>query len=187
MPRVEIKTKLVVVGNHFVGKSSLCSRLFGAPRSSALIVETAVDFFSSETKTRLDDIELVIHWLVWTLTGEQRTDRVEPLLVAGADTVVVMFAVDDRNSFDSVTSWVEAVFKHIPKKVPIVLIGNKVDLRGKKPGCVTKEEGARLAEELSSRYGVPCLYCETSVETGEGLDDVMKSLVTLVVWNRLRG
>lgn len=81
-----------------------------------------------------------------------------------------MFDVTQRDTFAAATVWYDEIRKQSPD-VPLVLCGNKVDLRGagSRP-YVFKEEGERLAKIMG------CAYVETSALTGQAVDELFRTL-----------
>ena len=45
--------------------------------------------------------------------------------------IIVMFSVDNRESFNSVAMWMKQISTFAIEKLPIILIGNKADLTKK--------------------------------------------------------
>ncbi|MBA7682096.1 hypothetical protein ES703_90442 [subsurface metagenome] len=59
-----------------------------------------------------------------------------------------------------IPGWVSSINKSVNKEIPMILIGNKIDLERK----VSNEEGEELATRLK------CEYLETSAKTGENVE-----------------
>ena len=69
------------------------------------------------------------------------------------DFVIIVFDVTKKASFLSavgVGGWLEVAKKHVPERCRIMLLGNKVDLRGKR--VVAEERGREVAEEQGVMY-----------------------------------
>jgi len=60
----------------------------------------------------------------------------------------VAYDVTRKETFNNVTSWIKELLRFVKAKVPVVLVGNKVDLRKQGGGHVSMEEGLTLKEEL---------------------------------------
>ena len=62
--------------------------------------------------------------------------------------------------------------------MPVVLIGNKIDLRGNGVDDISKDEGINLAkniqEDNKTNFTIP--YVETSAKTGENIDLAFKTI-----------
>lgn len=52
------------------------------------------------------------------------------------DAVVIVFDLTQRPTFESVTVWLQSIYKHTSGSIPIVLVGNKVDLLAVEPDPV---------------------------------------------------
>lgn len=78
-----------------------------------------------------------------------------------------MYDCTCEKSFLNVREWVEIINESSDKRIPIVIIGNKIDLReeiGQNGRFVQKEHGCKLAEQFHS------LFIETSAKDGSNID-----------------
>ena len=50
----------------------------------------------------------------------------------GAMGIIMVFAVDDRNSFNAMENWLKQIKTHAAENVVKVLVGNKVDREDRK-------------------------------------------------------
>lgn len=102
-------------------------------------------------------------------------DRLRPLSYSGTDLFLVCYSIISRNSFENVKNkWLpelkQFMEEHNEKKVPILLVGLKSDLRGDqdimlqlaKQGAsiMTVEDGERLAKESGKQNH---LFVESTV------------------------
>merc|ERR1711974_372892 len=91
-----------------------------------------------------------------------------------ADGVMLLYDITSEKSFLSVREWIDAVDDVAESRIPIMLCGNKSDLRskyeskGQKP--VSLKEGEAMAKEHEA------IFVETSVRDG---DNVIEALVQL--------
>lgn len=100
------------------------------------------------------------------------------LFFSPGDTFLLVFSLDDRDSFDEVCETLneirDAKAKLLksknPTKVPAVICGNKADLNV--PGAV----GRSTVREI---LGDDVAFFETSAKDGTGLDDAFRALATL--------
>ena len=70
--------------------------------------------------------------------------------------VIVVYDITNRNSFDSVRSWMSEIKKYNLLNKSIILVGNKTDMGSKR--AVSIREGQSLAEQ----YGIH--FLETSAK-----------------------
>jgi GTPase SAR1 family protein len=74
-------------------------------------------------------------------------------------------------TFNSIIDWIEETNQFIlNKSVPIILIGNKIDLADNREGLQLK------AQNLAEQYDFP--FFETSALTGEGIDELFTFLIS---------
>ena len=71
-----------------------------------------------------------------------------------ADGIALVFDLTNQASFESIAGWISSIKENAKEDIPVVLVGNKVDLQGKR---VISEESAL---ELADTYGLN--YHETS-------------------------
>ena len=127
-----------------------------------------------EIDGRLLELEL------WDTVAREEYDRLRPLSYPNAAVIVMAFAIDNRESFRSVSErWLPEIFHFCgPPTPPILILGCKSDLRNGNdavvdgtglPGEVTVEEGGALAKQIGA-VG----YLECSAKTGEGVDDALE-------------
>lgn len=177
------RVKLVVVGDGAVGKTCLLV----AYESGQFPEDYVPTVFENRTATMTYKGEKVLLYL-WDTAGQEDYDRLRPLSYPGTDVVLLVFSLMNDISYEAVEEkWSKEVGVYIPD-VPMILVGNKVDLRDSNvedPHAngegrpVTHEEGQDLADELG------CVaYCEVSAKTGKGLNNVFETAVRVVLESR---
>ena len=82
---------------------------------------------------------------LWDTAGQEDYDRLRPLSYANAHVFIACFNLTDQNSLTHIEEkWVPEL-KHYGRKVPIILVGCKKDLRMNKSSKdeVSFNEGSR--------------------------------------------
>jgi small GTP-binding protein len=103
------------------------------------------------------------------------------LSYAGTQVFLILFSVDSKKSFDNVPKWKEELFKH-SEKVPIILVGTKIDLREKDQGVISTEEGEELSKQIEAE-----LYNEVSALKGYGVQEVIQNcILTYIKYSQLQ-
>lgn len=73
--------------------------------------------------------ELQIRLALWDTAGQEDFDRLRHISYPNTDVILMCFSVESRVSFENVLSkWTPEV-KRFCSKVPIILVGNKKDIR----------------------------------------------------------
>lgn len=94
---------------------------------------------------------------------------------------MLCYAVDSKDSMDNVRNrWISEVRKHLPE-TPILLVGNKIDLRvdsaSSASDVATAIHGHALAKDIGAEK-----YVECSAYTQENLTAVFEEAVRIVLY-----
>ncbi|XP_068613910.1 ras and EF-hand domain-containing protein-like [Brachionichthys hirsutus] len=148
--------RIVLAGDAAVGKSSfllrLCKNEFKLGSSATL----GVDF---HMKTLIVDGEPVLLQL-WDTAGQERFRSIAKSYFRRADGVLLLYDVSCEKSFLNVREWVDMIEDVSQEDIPIMLVGNKSDLRQDGVSCVSSSYGEKLAMTYNT------LFCETSAKDG---------------------
>jgi len=147
--------RVVLVGQPNTGKSSLLNALAG--RDSAIVTEiagTTRDVLKEEIN--IDGLPLHI---IDTAGLRESVDRVEQegirrawLEIEQADRILVL--VDDR---EGITDADKQILNKLPKKLPITVIHNKIDLSEQAPQIVEKDNQQHIKLSAKTRHGLDIL------------------------------
>ena len=158
--------KLVLVGDACAGKIAL----WVADAENKLYTEYVPTVFDNYKKIiNIAGQEYQLN--VWDTGGCECYDRLRPQLnYSDTDVFVVVFSVVNPASYSNVTDkWIPEVKHHMPN-IPIVLVGNQIDLRtdpdylkqlaeqNEKP--ITTEMGGKLAREINAAAYIECSCLE---------------------------
>ena len=108
---------------------------------------------------------------LWDLGAQEFFKRFRKTYYTGAQAGFIVFDVTNRDSFLNVKDWYHE-FRNILKfkQLPIVVIGNKIDLIDQR--VVDYKEAVEVIDDLSSEhYEGGISYIETSAKTGENIGD----------------
>jgi len=167
-----IRKKLVIVGDGACGKTCLLI-VFSKDEFPEVYVPTVFENYVADTNVDNKTVELAL----WDTAGQEDYDRLRPLSYPDTDVILMCFSIDSPDSLENIPEkWVPEV-KHFCPNVPIVLVGNKADLRE----CpYTKKELQRVkqtpvsytkGEQMASQIGAKC-YLECSALTKVGVNEV---------------
>lgn len=119
-----IKKKVVIVGDGESGKTCLL-RVFFEDIFPEVYVPTVFDNYSTTIQVDGKTVELDL----WDTAGQDDYDRLRPLSYGNADVIIVCYSIDTAKSLINVIDkWVPEV-RYFCNDVPVVLVGNKKDLR----------------------------------------------------------
>jgi Ras-related protein Rab-1A len=112
-------TKVVMIGHYGVGKTALCRRMQDEVFSHSTNTTIGIDFFSK----RCDKHNVTLN--IWDTAGQERFHSVTTSYYRVADIFLVVFSVQDRESFEKVPFYLNEI-EHFRKNenIPVVLVGN---------------------------------------------------------------
>jgi len=165
--------KIVLMGDGGVGKTTLRKRFMGETFKATYIMTIGADFAAKTLEVGGKRVKFVI----WDLAGQPHFKKVREEFYRGARGALLVYDITRRETLENAPSWMEEFVKNCGRAdVAVVLIGNKIDLRGSCEGCVGTEEGIRMCEELAKRFSLPVRFVETSAKTGENVEEAFRML-----------
>ena len=180
--------KIALLGDGAVGKTSLRNRFMGRGFNTSHLMTIGADFASYVKPIDGKNVT----YQIWDLAGQQTFKNVRARFYRGALGGLMLFDITRKSSFMNVTSWIEEIWRNSGRGpgVPIILLGNKSDLRDK--DSVSNKMGIQYAEALSRKTikkGFKVHYMETSAKTGlnvnEAFETIGRQIIELLKSGRL--
>uniref|UniRef100_A0A914DX09 Uncharacterized protein n=2 Tax=Acrobeloides nanus TaxID=290746 RepID=A0A914DX09_9BILA len=162
--------KLVVVGDSYVGKTSL------------LIAYTEKQFLSDYKTTIFDNwaVTVTIEQKRYTLNlfdtaGQEDYSHLRCLSYPQTDVFLLCFSLLDKKSLDSCqTTWMPEIRKYCGSEVPVILVGTKQDLY--ESASVYSRVDLKVAEQAAKEMGASC-FLSCSALTHRGLKRVFDEAI----------
>ena len=171
MPK-ETLYKILVIGDTSVGKTCFIMRYADNIFQESYISTIGMDY-------KLKNITLengkLVKLQIWDTAGQEKFHSITKSFYKGANGIILIYSVLDKNSLQNVKNWMESIKAQVPENVAIILIGNKKDDEEKRE--VSYEQG----EDMAESYNLPFFEC--SAKTGENLDKAFDSLVKKILEN----
>ncbi|MHA1596396.1 MAG: Rab family GTPase [Candidatus Asgardarchaeia archaeon] len=162
MPRYVFK--VVIVGDPFVGKTSLALRYTKNVFCEDYKGTIGVNFFYKN----LNLGDRMIRLQIWDTGGQEVFSYIRPSYYKGASGAIVCYDITDYKTFLNVKMWVREVLKYCGY-IPITLVGTKLDLSDMRN--VRREEGVSLSKELNVGF------FEVSSKLDINIDELFMDLV----------
>lgn len=156
--------KTLIIGDSSVGKSNLLLRFSDNIFHDTFLPTIGVDFKIKNISVYDKSIKLNI----WDTAGQDRFRTITSAYYKGAQGVIIVYDVTDRQTFENIQNWRQEVKKNAGECVQVLMVGNKCDLQDSR--AVSTKEAQDLADSLNM------LYIETSAKTGERVEEVFTTL-----------
>ena len=101
---------------------------------------------------------------IWDTAGQERFRTLTASYYRGAQGIIIVYDVTDRDSFENVRTWIEEIEKYSKPGVCKILVGNKCDATVDERQVSTEE-----AREFAKEYHMP--FLETSAKKSLGVDE----------------
>ncbi|XP_061533781.1 ras and EF-hand domain-containing protein [Phycodurus eques] len=166
---------LVLAGDAGTGKSSFLLRLALNQFKADIQTTLGVDF---QIKKMLVDGQKT-NLKIWDTAGQERFRSIARFYFRKAHGVLLLYDVTSESSYLNIREWLDQIQNATEDKVPVCIIGNKVDMREQTPAkrCVSTLHG----EKLATTYGA--LFCETSAKEGTNVVEAVLHLAREVKKN----
>ncbi|MFW9907751.1 MAG: Rab family GTPase [Candidatus Thorarchaeota archaeon] len=176
--------KVVLMGDGSVGKTSLRRTYMGEGFKAQYMITIGADF-AVKKMTLTGGHEVSIQ--IWDLAGQEHFKNVRSTFYKGAQGALAVYSTVERSSFENIKEWLDECWTNAAKKIPIVLIGNKTDLRDQfkdnpvmQQTIVTTEEGQKLANDIA-KMGTHASFIETSAKTGLNVEAAFLELAIKIL------
>ncbi|CAB1336343.1 unnamed protein product [Coregonus sp. 'balchen'] len=196
-----IRKKLVIVGDGACGKTCLLI-VFSKDQFPEVYVPTVFENYVADIEVDSKQVELAL----WDTAGQEDYDRLRPLSYPDTDVILMCFSIDSPDSLGKTLVTIMFIYvlhenipekwtpevKHFCPNVPIILVGNKKDLRNDehtrrelakmKQEPVKPEEGRDMANRINA-FG----YLECSAKTKDGVREVFEMATRAALQAKKRG
>ncbi|OHS96968.1 Ras-related protein YPTC6 [Tritrichomonas foetus] len=157
----EHKTKIVLIGDSGVGKTSLVTKWIRntykddqEPTIGASYLQSVMEINGEPHKIQ-----------IWDTAGEEKYRTMMPIYSQGASGALLVFDLTREQTMEHVPQWIECI---CCEKVPIVVAGNKADID-------EREISYPTAQKFCENLGLH--YIETSAHNGMGVDEAFTQLI----------
>ena len=165
--------KILHLGDTGIGKSDLQRRYFGESFADNRINSIGADF--AVRKMSFNKIQYFLR--IWNLSNEEKFEAIRRTYFNNTKGVIITFDILNTESFFNIPLYLEEIWKNVGL-CPLVILGNNSYMRKyyAENVVVSLEDALEFSKRLSRdvRFLVP--YYETSIDTGENIDDLFSYL-----------
>lgn len=154
----------------------------GGTGKTSLILRYVKDYFSNDLKKTIGSNFLIqdtmvdekkVRLIIWDIGGQAQFSRLRTVYFKGSNGAIGVYDVTSTQTLLKIPGWISSIKKTVKKSIPMILIGNKIDLERE----VEEEEALDLADRLDLDY------LETSAKTGENVETAFKNIARACVEN----
>lgn len=157
--------KIVIIGESGVGKSAIINQYTKNFFSDTYVSTIGVDFQFKEVEHEGKKIKLQI----WDTAGQERFRTITNSYYRHSNGILLVYDVTNMETFANVEKWINEIYKFVPQDIPILLIGNKIDLESIR--VISTNEGLLLSKKYN------CEFVEVSAKEYSSIDKAMKIMI----------
>ncbi len=167
----QMKTKVCLVGEAAVGKTSLIRRYVLDEFEDRYITTLGAKVSKKELGLELPTKEkIAMDMTVWDIMGEKGfRDLLKEAFFHGATGILAVCDITRYSTLKELDDWIHSVF-NVVGEIPVVYAVNKIDLKDE----VMILYGDKEIEQSTRAFDAPYFY--TSAKSGERVEDVFRAL-----------
>ena len=170
----EKRIKIVLIGESGVGKTNLISVAMGNPFQKD--VEPTISSSYYEGNIIVNNKQY--NYSLWDTAGREAYRSLNKMFINGSKIVLVVFAINSRESYKEVDFWVNYAKETLgQKKYVLALVGNKSDLYEEQQ--VPDDEIFKKGEEINAKVKITSA-AEDAVGFRQFLDQLLKEYITKI-------
>ena len=172
---IEEKINILILGNTAVGKTSYILKYTEDEFQEMYLATVGIDFKVKVVK--INNVSYRVYF--YDTTGQEKYKSISFNIIKNAQGIIIMYDITNKSSFDSVTQWITSVQELKGKKIPMILIGNKIDKEERR--VIETENG----EALAAKFHLD--FFETSNKTGINIQESALCLINKIIERRETG
>lgn len=160
--------KVVLVGDAQVGKSCIAARYTQGQFDSETTPTIGAAFLTKVITTDNGSVRLQL----WDTAGQEKFKSLAPMYYRSAGVVIIVYAINNKSSYESVRFWANDIRDKAANVVKIVLVANKSDLEDDRE--VSQTDMSKLASEIKADFSIEC-----SAKTNQNISKIFSKIADI--------
>ena len=166
-----LETKIVLLGDVSVGKTSIASR-YCKNSFNEHHINTIGGAYQQQKVVLSNGAMIKLH--IWDTSGQERFRAMTNLYYRDAQVAILTYDITNESTFASIDFWIQELkYKVENENMILCLVGNKCDVN-QEDRKITNFKGKNYAQENNM------IFFETSAKTGEGVKDLFVTIANKV-------
>ena len=161
----EYLIKILIVGDSTVGKTNFIKKYVENKFNESYFASTGIDLITTSIKIEGKSFKIQI----WDTAGQEKYRAMTKNLFLKTQGIVIIFDISNEISFINLKSWMNDIKEECSADIPMILVGNKLDLEDKR--VIDKERAMEFAKNEKLEY------IETSSKTGENINKALSLII----------
>lgn len=184
---MNITTKIVLIGDKETEKTALREKFIGKGFSKNYMMTIGADYVLRQVRVLVGGKDHIINVQVWDLASQDQYKKTRIYYYKNLKGIIAVIDVTRYESYTTVLNLLNEIKTVIPdtSKIPVLLIGNKIDERSiDDPNHISRELGEQFVEKISESFNEgkrKVTYLETSVKSVKSLQKEFIDLVSTIV------
>ncbi|MFX1508376.1 MAG: Rab family GTPase [Promethearchaeota archaeon] len=166
----DLVLKICSIGSYSVGKTSLVRRFADWKFSTNYLPTIGVDY----TIKRIVLNDKPVKLLLTDTAGQEAFGKVRSSYYIGSLGCLVVFALNDRNSFNAVPHWISEYRSKVNPHSMVVLVGNKNDLINER--VISADEAQSMAKKFNIKY-----YETSALWGGQEIIEIFHTIASYIL------
>lgn len=159
--------KVLLLGAPAVGKTSILYRYVKNQFSHDYMTTIGINYLTKEINLGEKKFAKLV---IWDVGGQDKFKFLRNKYYEGGQGALVIFDLTRSKTYEELENWLSEMFEILHRKIPFIIIGNKLDLVKDVSRSVDIDSVKDYAENQDS------IYIETSAKTGENIEEVFNKL-----------
>ena len=173
--------KVTLLGDGAVGKTTLVKSYMDSLTSDRKYKATlGAEIAMKKIQIRLENKLVEVNLQLWDLAGQPSFSNIRKTFYMGSVGAILVYDIGRIETIQNINKWLEDLNSVMPRKIPVVLVGNKKDLREKGMGMLSTDLGKQKAAEITKITGLETPFVEASAIRSENADAPFERLVELI-------